>query len=205
MWRSFRIVVMLQQLAVGHDRRDLVHRHDEHFFALPDRNPLEVRRFRRRLVRVDRRADARRLLRDDLGVLDPLLRAIQGLPQPRLSTGFKQIVHRVDLERANRVLVVRGHERDERQSRPSSASAPRRCHRAPASASRAARGPGFSFSMSATASLPDAASPTTPTSSNDRSSASRNDRAGRSSSATTTRSRALTRATRSRVRTRRRP
>ena len=47
---------------------------------------------------------------------------------------------------------------------------------------------GCSRSISATASFPDAASPTTTTSSNERSSATRNERAGRSSSATTTRS-----------------
>ena len=46
---------------------------------------------------------------------------------------------------------------------------------------------GRSLSMMATASLPEAASPTTATSSNDRSSETRNERAGRSSSATTTR------------------
>ena len=132
-----------------------------------------------------------RLLGDDLGVLDPLLRAVERFAQPRLLDRLQQVVDGVHLEGAHGVLVVRRDERDERHrlllQHPHDADAVEFRH-----LQIEQRQIRRSRSISATASLPDAASPTTATSSNDRSSATRNERAGRSSSATTTRSRALT-------------
>ena len=47
-------------------------------------------------------------------MLDALLRPVQRLSQARFLDRLEQIVHGVDLERANGVLVVRRHEGDER-------------------------------------------------------------------------------------------
>ena len=60
-------------------------------------------------------AQLRALLGDDLGVLDPLLRPVQRLAQARLLDRLQQVVDGVHLERAHRVLVVGGDERDQRQ------------------------------------------------------------------------------------------
>ena len=38
-----------------------MHRHDDHLFAMPDRNPLQIGPFGQRFIRVDGRSDVRRL------------------------------------------------------------------------------------------------------------------------------------------------
>ena len=133
----------VEQLAFGDDRGDLRDRQDDDLVAPPDRDPLEVRRPRATTrTRRSRRSTRAALLGDDLGVLDPLLRAVERLAQAGLVDRLQQVVDGVHLERAHRVLVVRGDERDRAASRASSACARRRCRRAPASADRAAPDPG---------------------------------------------------------------
>jgi len=48
-----------------------------------------------------------RLLRDDFCVLDSLLRSIEGVTKARLIDRLQEVIDGVDLECANRVLVIR--------------------------------------------------------------------------------------------------
>ena len=123
---------------------------------------------RQGFVGVDGGADVRRLLGDDFRVLDPLLRAIERLAQSRLLDRLQQVVDGIHFEGAHGVLVVGGDERDERHrlllQHPHDADAVELRH-LPVEQREIRSSP---FRSIATASLPDAASPTTTTSSNDR-------------------------------------
>src|SRR5206468_9454313 len=96
----------LQEFAVGDDGGNLLDWNDEDVLATPNRNSLEIWRLGQCLVRFDCRTDVRGLLRDDLRVLDALLRSIHRLSQSRFLDGFEQVVYGIDLECSHRIFVV---------------------------------------------------------------------------------------------------